>query len=83
MRATRAIGPALGASLVLLLAACGDDAPDTGVDPSSESSSSETPTQTPSETPSATPAEPVDFGSEPDVAPRYKNAALRATPTKD
>ena len=35
MRATRAIGPALGASLVLLLAACGEDTPDTGVDPSS------------------------------------------------
>ena len=79
MRATRAIGPALGASLVLLLAACGEDTPDTGVDPSSESSPSETSTETPSETPSATPAEPVDFGSEPDVAPKYKNAALRAT----
>jgi hypothetical protein len=75
MRATRAIGPALGASLVLLLAACGDDAPDTGVDPSSESS----PSETPSATPSATPVEPVDFGTEPAVAPKYKNAALRAT----
>ena len=79
MRAPRAIGPALGASLVLLLAACGDDAPDTGVDPSSESSPSETTTETPSETASATPVEPVDFGTEPAVAPRYKNAALRAT----
>jgi len=75
MRATRTIGPALGASLVLLLAACGEDTPDTGVDPSS----SETPTETPSETPSAAPVEPVDFGTEPALAPRYKKAALRAT----
>ena len=75
MRATRAIGPALGASLVLMLAACGEDDPDTGVDPSAETSSAETPT----ETPSAAPVEPVDFGAEPAVAPRYKKAALRAT----
>ena len=75
MRVTRTIGPALGASLVLLLAACGEDTPDTGVDPSS----SETPTETPSETPSAAPVEPVDFGTEPALAPRYKKAALRAT----
>jgi hypothetical protein len=79
MRATRAIGPALGASLVLLLAACGDDAPDTGVDPSSESSPSETTTETPRDTASAKPVEPVECGTEPAVAPRYKNAALRAT----
>ena len=66
MRLTRAIGPALGASLVLLAAACGDDTgtADTGVDPSG-TSSSETPTKTPSETPTATPVEPVDFGDEP------------------
>lgn len=75
MRVTRTIGPALGASLVLLLAACGEDTPDTGVDPSS----SETPTEAPSETPSAAPVEPVDFGTEPALAPRYKKAALRAT----
>ena len=75
MRATRTIGPALGASLVLLLAACGEDTPDTGVDPSS----SETPTEAPSETPSAAPVEPVDFGTEPALAERYKKAALRAT----
>jgi hypothetical protein len=75
MRATRTIGPALGASLVLLLAACGEDTPDTGVDPSSETSSAETP----SETPSAAPVEPVDFGTEPALAERYKKAALRAT----
>ncbi|MBJ7530375.1 MAG: hypothetical protein JHD04_12755 [Nocardioides sp.] len=68
MRATRTIGPALGASLVLLLAACGEDTPDTGVDPSAETSSSESPTETPTETPSAAPVEPVDFGTEPAVA---------------
>ena len=79
MRATRTIGPALGASLVLLLAACGEDSPDTGVDPSSDSSSLETPSETPSETPNAAPVEPIDFGTEPAVAPRYKKAALRAT----
>lgn len=79
MRLTRAIGPALGASLVLLAAACGDDAdtPDTGVDPSGETSS-ETPSET-SETPAATPVEPVDFGDEPAVKESYKRAALRAT----
>lgn len=79
MRATRTIGPALGASLVLLLAACGEDTPDTGVDPSSETSSAETPSETPTETPSAAPVEPVDFGTEPALAERYKKAALRAT----
>jgi len=79
MRAPRTIGPALGASLVLLLAACGEDTPDTGVDPSSESSPSDASTETPSETPSAAPVEPVDFGTEPAVAPKYKKAALRAT----
>ncbi|MCP3422325.1 hypothetical protein [Nocardioides pinisoli] len=79
MRATRTIGPALGASLVLLLAACGEDTTDTGVDPSSEGSSSETPTDTPTETPTAAPVEPVDFGDEPAVEARYKKAALRAT----
>lgn len=80
MRLTRAIGPALGASLVLLAAACGDDADtaDTGVDPSGESSS-ETPSKTSSETPTATPVEPVDFGDEPAVKASYERAALRAS----
>jgi hypothetical protein len=80
MRLTRAIGPALGASLVLLAAACGDDAdtPDTGVDPSGETSS-ESPTETPSETPTAEPVAPIDFGDEPAVRKSYERAALRAT----
>lgn len=80
MRLTRVIGPALGASLVLLTAACGDDAdtPDTGVDPSAETSS-ESPSETPSETPTAPPVEPVDFGDEPAVRESYERAALRAT----
>lgn len=80
MRLTRAIGPALAASLVLLAAACGDDTgtADTGVDPSGESSSA-TPTETPSETPTATPVEPVDFGDEPAVKASYERVALRAS----
>jgi hypothetical protein len=79
MRLTRAIGPALGASLVLLAAACGDDAdtPETGVDPSGESSS-----ETPSETPDAPPVPPVDFGDEPAVKESYERSALRATSQK-
>jgi hypothetical protein len=80
MRLTRAIGPALAASLVLLAAACGDDAdsPDTGVDPSGETSA-ETPSETPSETPAAPAVEPVDFGDEPTVKASYERAALRAS----
>ena len=77
MRLTRAIGPALGASLVLLAGACGDepsDSADTGTDPSSDTSASESP----SETPSAAPVTPIDFGDEPAVRKRYKKAALRA-----
>jgi hypothetical protein len=80
MRPTRAIGPALGASLVLLAAACGDDGDtaDTGVDPYGESSS-QTPAETTSETPTAKPVEPVDFGDEPAVKASYERAALRAS----
>lgn len=77
MRPIRVIGPALGASLVLLAGACGDDAtPDTGVDPSSETSSA-SPSASPSETAAA--VEPIEFGTAPAVSPRYKKAALRAT----
>ncbi len=80
MRLTRAIGPALGVSLVLFAGGCGDessDSPDTGSDPSSETSSS--PSETTSETSSPAPAvDPIDFGEEPAVKARYKNAALRA-----
>jgi len=68
---------------VLLLAACGEDSTDTGVDPASDSSPSESPSDTPSDTPgdtpSAAPVEPVDFGQEPAVKPMYRKAALRAT----
>jgi hypothetical protein len=76
MRPTRAIGPALGASLVLLAAACGDDAdsPDAGVDPSAGTAS-----ETSSESPEATPVAPIDFGDEPTVKASYERAALRAT----
>jgi hypothetical protein len=76
MRPSRAIGPALGASLVLLAAACGGDgeSPDTGVDPAPKTSS-----PTPSEPASAPAVEPIDFGDEPAVDEPYKQAALRAT----
>lgn len=77
MRLTRAIGPALGASLVLLVGACGQDSgdePETANDPSASSSDSPSPTE--SET--SAPVEPIDFGDEPAVRAGYKKAALRA-----
>ena len=76
MRPTRVTGPVLAATLVLLLGACGDDttADDDQVS-ASESTSPESSTPT-SET--AEPVEPIDFGTEPEVRPQYKNAALRA-----
>lgn len=73
MRPTRVTGPALAATLVLLVGACSDDT--TAEDPqeaASESAAPETPT------PTAEPVEPIDFGTEPAVRPRYKKAALRA-----
>jgi hypothetical protein len=80
MRPTRAIGPALGISLVLLAGACGEESsgsPDTGSDTSSETPAS--PTESTTESPSPAPAvDPVDFGEEPAVEARYKRAALRA-----
>lgn len=76
MRPTRAIGPALGASLVLLAGACGQDSTsDSASDPSADTSGSASPSETPSE---AAPVDPVDFGEEPAVAAGYKKAALRA-----
>ena len=60
MRLTRATGPALGLSLVLLAGACGDDSSDTGAEPSTESAASETPD-------ASKPAETVDFGTEPKI----------------
>lgn len=77
MRLTRVIGPALGASLVLLAGACSQDAgdsPDTGSDPAAETSG----TTSPSESPSAAPVAPIDFGDEPAVETGYKEAALQA-----
>ena len=71
--------PALGASLVLLVSACGDDS-SRAEDPSADASSSETPSPSPdaSETPSPAQVELIDFGDEPAVKARYKKAALRA-----
>lgn len=67
MRPTRVTGPALAATLVLLVSACGDD--DTTVEDPQESASE-------SATPEA--VEPIDFGTEPTLRPTYKGAALRA-----
>jgi hypothetical protein len=77
MRLTRAIGPALGVSVVLLAAACGDtssNASDSGTDAGSDTSGDTSPSQTPT----ASPVDPVDFGEEPAVRAGYKKAALRA-----
>ncbi|RYC11329.1 hypothetical protein [Nocardioides zhouii] len=76
MRPTRLIVPALGASLVLLMSACGDDSSVATEDPGTDTSTSETPQS--SETPSAEPVALIDFGEEPATSPRYKKAALRA-----
>jgi hypothetical protein len=76
MRPTRLILPALGASLVLLVSACGDDPSVATEDPGADASTSETPQS--SETPTADPVTLIDFGEEPATSPRYKKAALRA-----
>lgn len=79
MRHTRLTVPALGASLVLLAGACGDDSPradDPGADASTSATTPETPDAT--DAPSAEPVELIDFGDEPAVRDRYKRAALRA-----
>ena len=78
MRATRLTVPALGASLVLLLGACGDE-PSSADDPAAETSTSESPTD--DTTATAETPEPValiDFGDEPAVKASYKKVALRA-----
>ena len=75
MRPTRAIGPALGVSLVLLAGACGDDTsgPDGPESTATESPSAE-------ETGASTaPVDPVDFGTEPELSESYREEALRAT----
>ncbi len=67
MRAIRVTGPALAATLVLLVSACGDD------------TTAESPQGAASETPDAAqPVEPIDFGTEPALRAKYKTAALRA-----
>ncbi|RYB91515.1 hypothetical protein EUA06_09340 [Nocardioides glacieisoli] len=76
MRATRLTVPALGASLVLLLGACGDDGPTRADDPAADSSASETPSQTPEA--STEPVVLIDFGDEPAIEASYKDAALQA-----
>ncbi len=73
MRLTRATGPALGLSLVMLAGACGDDSSDTAVEPSTDSTSTTKAPET------SKPVDPIDFGTEPKLRPRYKKAALRAT----
>ena len=83
MRATRLTVPALGASLVLLLGACGDDGSSRAEDPAADSSASETPSETTSETPEpTTPVVLIDFGDEPAVQASYKKAALQAVGDK-
>lgn len=73
MRPTRVTGPALAATLVLLAGACGDDS--TAEDPQESASESAAP-ETPK--PTTEPVEPIDFGTEPELRPTYKAAALRA-----
>lgn len=76
MRATRLTVPALGASLVLLLGACGEGSSQ-AQDPAADASASQS-----SEAPDATetPASVVliDFGDEPAVQAKYKKVALQA-----
>lgn len=76
MRPTRLTVPALGASLVLLVSACGDDSSRAAEDAGADTSTSQTPQS--SQTPSAEPVVLIDFGEEPATSPRYKKAALRA-----
>lgn len=80
MRATRLIVPALGASLVLLAGACGDDT-SRAEDPAGASTSGSTPaaeSETPVAAETPAPVALIDFGDEPAVAAKYKKAALRA-----
>jgi hypothetical protein len=73
MRPTSATGPVLGLSLVLLAGACGDETSPDAVDPSAGGSSDSSTSE------ASKPLELVDFGTEPQLRPRYKRAALRAT----
>ena len=58
MRLTRATGPALGLSLVMLVGACGDDSSGDAAEPSTGGSTSQTPE-------ASKPVPPIDFGTEP------------------
>ena len=73
MRLTRATGPLLAASLVLLAGACGDDA---GTATDAGDQSTDGPAQESAE-PSGQPSL-IDFGDEPAVEGRYKAVALQA-----
>ena len=75
MRPTRTTAPALAASLVLLVGACGEESAPSAEEPGDGTTSSSSPEA------SATtePVEPIDFGTEPTIRERYKRAALRAT----
>ena len=78
MRATRLTVPALGASLVLLLGACGDDVvarrgPGRGRLGVRDALGARS-----RRSPSAEPVVLIDFGDEPAVQARYKKAALQA-----
>ena len=77
MRATRLTVPALGASLVMLLGACGDDS-SRAEDPAADATTSTSPSETTSESPTPAPVELIDFGDEPAVEATYKKAALQA-----
>jgi hypothetical protein len=71
MRPTRATGPVLGLSLALLVGACGEETSPEAVEPSADTSTSAAPD-------ASKPIAFVDFGTEPQLRPRYKRAALRA-----
>ena len=78
MRATRLTVPALGASMVLLLGACGDDS-SSGEDTAADSSASESPSsEAPAASETPAPVALIDFGDEPAVAAKYRKAALDA-----
>ena len=77
MRATRMTVPALGASLALLLSACGDDS-SRAEDPAADASTSESSSETPDATETPAPVVLIDFGNEPAVDATYKKAALQA-----
>jgi hypothetical protein len=56
----------------MLVGACGDESSDADPESSTDTSASESPE-------TSKPVDPIDFGTEPKLRPRYKKAALRAT----